>query len=191
MLAKTADQYLDDALGALAHRRVDRRAALDGLPVPVYLTDPDGLVTYWNRACADFAGREPQLGKDRWCVTWQIHTTTNELLPHDQCPMAVAIKEKRLVRGEVAIAMRPDGSRRAFRPHPTPLFDAHGELTGAINMLIDVSEEQASALADQAKRCRRLANSVCDKEVADMLRGMAKGYEANVSALCGSALTEA
>ena len=42
--------------------------ALDRLPVPIYATDPEGRVTYWNQACVDFAGREPQLGHDRWCV---------------------------------------------------------------------------------------------------------------------------
>ena len=41
--------------------------------------------------------------------------------------MAVAIKEKREVRGEMAIAMRPDGSRKAFIPYPTPLFDEDGD----------------------------------------------------------------
>ena len=183
MLAKIVDTYLDTAVEALELDHAARRAALDALPVPVYLTDLDGLVTYWNRACANFAGREPQLGKDRWCVTWQLHTTTDEPLPHDQCPMAVAIRERREVRGDVAIAMRPDGSRRAFRPYPTLLFDESGEVTGGINMLIDVSEEQAGALADQALRCRRLAGSVCDRETADILRRMAQGYEANAAAL--------
>ena len=61
----------DSALEALELNGTQRRSVLDALPAPVYLTDPDGLVTYWNRACAEFAGREPQLGKDRWCVTWQ------------------------------------------------------------------------------------------------------------------------
>lgn len=55
---------------------------LDRLPVPVYATDTDGLVTYWNQACIDFAGREPQLGRDRWCVTWQLYTMGGERLPH-------------------------------------------------------------------------------------------------------------
>ena len=54
------------------------------------------------------------------------------------------------MRGEVAIAMRPDGSRKAFTPYPTPLFGDDGELIGAVNMLIDVSHDQARALSEQA-----------------------------------------
>ena len=113
-LVPTAQEFLDLTLEALDEGGDRFRPLLDALPVPVYLTDADGLVTYWNEACVDFAGREPELGQDRWCVTWQIHTTDDELLPHDRCPMAVAVREQREVRGEVAIAMRPDGSRKAL-----------------------------------------------------------------------------
>ena len=179
----TAQDYLDSALQALETPNGGFRPMLDALPVPVYLTDADGLVTYWNRACVEFAGREPELGQDRWCVTWRIHTPSDEHLPHDRCPMAVAVRERRQIRGEVAIAMRPDGNRKAFTPYPTPLFGDDGELTGAVNMLIDVSEQQAEALAEQAARCHRLAVAVCDRHTAELLRGMARGYERNAVAL--------
>ena len=179
----TADIYLDSALEALEHHSAERRAVLDALPIPVYLTDPEGRVTYWNRACLEFTGREPQLGKDRWCITWEMHTPSDELIPPDCCPMATAIREKRPVRGEIFIAMRPDGSRRAFLPYPTPLFDEDGEVIGAINLLIDVSAEQVAPLADQASRCRRLAGSISDRYTAQILRGMAAGYDRNSKAL--------
>ena len=185
--ANTAETYLDAAMVALGRGSAERSAALDALPVPIYLTDSDGRVTCWNRACIEFAGRIPELGKDRWCVTWVLHTLDDEHLPHDRCPMAVAIKERRPVRGEMAIAMRPDGSRKAFAAYPTPLFGEDGELIGAINMLIDVSRDQAPALAEQAARCRRLANAVTDRYTADLLRGMARGYERNSASLSAEA----
>lgn len=158
-------------------------AVLDRLSVPVYAADADGCVTYWNQACVDFAGREPQLGRDRWCVTWQLYTMSGERLPHDQCPMATAIKEGRAIRDEIAIALRPDGSRVAFRPYPTPLFDQQGRLTGAINMLVDISEEQSGTLKEQAARCRRLARSTNDLRTSDILKSMASGYEETAAAL--------
>jgi PAS domain S-box-containing protein len=170
------EQVLATAVTALSSG-AEWRPVLDQLAVPIYTTDRDGQVTYWNRACVEFAGRQPELGEDRWCVTWQIYTTTGEYLPHEQCPMAVAIREQRAVRDTVAIAARPDGSRRAFRPYPTPLFDAHGELTGAVNMLIDVTEEQSFALAEQAVRCRRLADAMYNRETSDVLASMAVEFE--------------
>lgn len=177
--------YLDTALAALSDEG-DWKSILDKLPVPVYATDAAGGVTYWNQACVAFAGREPQLGEDRWCVTWQLYTTDGDFLPHDQCPMADTIKTRTAVRGKVAIAMRPDGSRRAFTPYPTPLFDADDQLKGAVNMLIDVSEQQAGALADQAARCKRLARSTTDQRAAEVLADMAQGYAATVAALRSS-----
>lgn len=170
-----AEEYLDTAMEALATGDVSK-ALLDRLPVPIYTTDATGAVTYWNRACVEFAGREPKLGEDKWCVTWQIYTTNGDRLPHDQCPMAQAIRDQRENRGAVAIAMRPDGSRRAFMPYPTPLFDKDGKLIGAVNMLIDVSAEQADVLADQARRCRRLANATYDRQTCGVLSTMADEY---------------
>ena len=180
-----AEQHLDTAMQALATGDV-RHSVLDELPVPIYTTDPDGAVTYWNRACVDFAGREPKLGEDRWCVTWQIYTTAGERLPHDQCPMARAIQEKREIRGAVAIAMRPDGSRRAFTPSPTPLYDNDGNLIGAVNMLVDVSAEQADVLAEQAQRCRRLANATYDRQTCTILSAMADDFAQTAKDLSNS-----
>lgn len=156
---------------------------LDELPVPIYTTDADGSVTYWNRACIEFAGREPRLGEDRWCVTWQLYTIEGAEMPHEDCPMAQAIRQKREIRGEVAIAQRPDGSRVAFTPYPTPLFDEQGSVTGAVNMLVDISEQQAESLTRQAQRCRRLSQATHDKCAAVLLEQMASGYDDTAFAL--------
>nr|MBA3525414.1 PAS domain-containing protein [Sphingomonas sp.] len=59
MLATAAQpqDYLDAAIHALGGDD-DWKAVLDQLPVPVYTTDAEGAVTYWNQACVVFAGRE-------------------------------------------------------------------------------------------------------------------------------------
>jgi PAS domain-containing protein len=160
-------------------------AVLDRIPLPVYTTDALGVVTYWNQACVDFAGREPQLGRDRWCVTWRLYSTTGEEIPHEQCPLAEAIKQEREIRNEVAIALRPDGRRVAFRPYPTPIFDEDGLLAGAINLLVDISGEQVGSLKEQAARCRRLARSTNDSRSNDILNDMAKEYERTAASLGG------
>jgi PAS domain S-box-containing protein len=113
---------------------------LDALPAAIYTTDNDGIVTYFNKAAREFAGREPIIGRDQWCVTWKLHTMDGHSLPHDRCPMAVAVKEMRPVRNVMAYAERPDGTRVPFMPFPTPLLDDAGNMTGAINMLVDMTE---------------------------------------------------
>lgn len=112
------------------------RALPDTGAVPTYITDEDGVLVYANDACEAFAGRTPVVGEDRWCVTWKLYTDAGEPLPHDQCPMAVAIKEGRPVRGACAIAQRPDGTRVTFKPFPTPIFGTQGQVVGAVNVLL-------------------------------------------------------
>jgi PAS domain S-box-containing protein len=117
------------------------RDLLEALPAAVYTTDATGRITFFNNAAVEMSGRTPEIG-DMWCVTWRLYNTDGTLLPHDQCPMAVALKENRAVRGAEAVAERPDGTRIPFIPYPTPLHDADGKLIGAINMLVDITERK-------------------------------------------------
>lgn len=117
------------------------RDLLEAMPAAVYTTDAEGRITFYNRAAVELSGRTPQLG-DLWCVSWKLFNTDGSFLPHDQCPMAMAIKENRAIRGVEAVAERPDGTRVPFTPYPTPLHDAQGNLIGAINMLVDITERK-------------------------------------------------
>jgi PAS domain-containing protein len=132
-----ADEILRMVIAFVSGGDRTKLAALDICPAALYVTDTDGFITYFNPACIDFAGRRPQLGRDRWCVTWKLYTDDGEVLPHDCCPMAVAIRTGHPVRGVTAVAERPDGTRVNFLPFPTPVTGRDGEVIGAVNMLID------------------------------------------------------
>ena len=58
---------------------------LDELAAPIYSTDPEGTLTYFNDACVTLAGRTPRVGTDKWCVTWKIYKTDGKYLP---CPLS-------------------------------------------------------------------------------------------------------
>lgn len=179
-----ADDILERALTAVFEGDIALRDALDELPAAIYVTDADGVVTYFNPACIDFSGRRPEVGRDRWCVTWRLYTNAGEFLPHHECPMALAINSQRPVRGVTAVAERPDGTRVTFRPHPTPIFDSEGRFAGAINLLEDLTDDvRAADLLAQAKRCRRLAQTVADERAAEALTRMAVEHEARAAAL--------
>ena len=115
---------------------------LSAIPAAIYTTDVSGHITYFNEAAVEFAGRRPVLGSDQWCVTGKLFLPDGTPLPHDQCPMAMALKEGRPIRGVEAVAERPDGTRVPFIPYPTPLRDADGNIVGAINMLVDISQRK-------------------------------------------------
>ena len=150
---------------------------LDELPAAIYVTDAEGTITYFNQPCVELAGRVPAIGSDKWCVTWKIFTPEGEFVPHDQCPMAVAIREKRPLRDIRAIAERPDGSRVHFVPYPTPLHAADGSFAGAVNLLLNVTQRDPGFLRRQATRCRRLAASLYDRALAETLDRMASKYD--------------
>jgi PAS domain S-box-containing protein len=129
------------------------RALMEALPAAVYTTDMEGRITFYNEAAVQLAGRRPALG-EKWCVTWRLYNPDGSFLPHEECPMAVALREQRPVRNVEAIAERPDGSRIWFMPYPTPLTDSSGRMTGAINMLVDIThrkdaERQQKLLIDE------------------------------------------
>ena len=180
----TPEEMLGLALAAAARGENALHAVLADLPAPIYTTDINGWVTYYNRACVDFAGRTPALGEDRWCVSWKLYAEDGSFLPHEDCPMAVAVREQRPVRGVLAAAERPDGTRVMFVPYPTPLLGEDGEVVGIVNLLIDVTDRrQAGALRGQAMRCRRLAQSLTDHQAVETLLAMAHEYDAKALSL--------
>jgi len=131
-------------------------ALIDALPAAIYTTDASGRITYYNQAAAELWGRRPELGTAEWCGSWKLYRPDGTPLPHDQCPMALALKQRRPIRGVEAIAERPDGTRVPFIPYPTPLFDSSGALTGAVNMLVDISaRKQSEAALDREMQRRR------------------------------------
>jgi len=134
------ERKLADARLLESERRLQELLA--AVPAAIYTTDAQGRITYFNEAAVELAGRRPTLGKDEWCVTWKLYNPDGTPLPHEECPMAIALKEGRPVRGAEAVAERPDGTRVPFIPFPTPLRDASGRVVGAINMLVDISERK-------------------------------------------------
>jgi PAS domain S-box-containing protein len=147
-----------------ARRQGERyREFLESLGVAVYTTDAEGKITFFNEAAATFWGRSPEIGEE-WCGSWRIYHPDGRPLPHAECPMAVALKENREVRGAQAVAERPDGTRVSFMPYPTPLRNDRGELIGAVNVLVDVTERtQAEEALRDAAEALRASNAVKDE----------------------------
>ena len=175
---EAADHIVDAAVTAVKEHPASFERILDRMNAAIYVTDNEGTITYYNDGCIELAGRTPAVGQDKWCVTWKLFTEDGEPLPHDRCPMAVAVEEGRPVRNVGAIAERPDGSRIAFMPYPTPIFDREGRRTGAVNLLVPVSARDKPAyFHDQAARCRRLAAETGDPGTVETLSLMAAKYD--------------
>jgi PAS domain-containing protein len=156
---------------------------LDQIPAAAYATDSDGVVIYVNSSCPEFTGRAPRVGEDRWCVTHKLYGIDGTFMPHEQCPMAEAILSRRPVRGVKAYAERPDGSRVAFYPVPTPIIGDEGQLVGAINIFVDVTEQQYAELRHKSAQARRLAALAGDDRTAAALVALANEVDAKAALL--------
>ena len=118
------------------------RVVLGALAVPIYTTDAEGRITFYNEAAARFWGREPVLNKEKWCGSFKLFHLDGSPMALQDCPMGQTLRTGKPVRGVEAVMERPDGSRVMFAPHPTPLFDDAGKLAGAVNMLLDITEQK-------------------------------------------------
>lgn len=119
---------------------------LAALPLAMFITGKDGEILYVNEAGAQFAGREPKLGRDKWCVSWKLTDIDGSKLPHEECPLALTVRSGRRIRGAVTVMHRPDGSRQAFMPFPAPLRDPEGNVIGGFNVLYPLRSNVESAM---------------------------------------------
>ncbi len=130
------------------------RNLLMALPAAVYTTDRTGIITLCNEHAVELWGRRPELGVDRWCGSWKLLRLDGSALPLDQCPMAVALREGSGIHGEELIIERPDGSRVNVLKHPEVLRGPTGEIIGAANMVIDIT--QMKQLEDQYRQSHKM-----------------------------------
>ena len=143
------------------------RDIVDLLPAAIYVTDASGRIIYYNDAAATLWGWRPELGTAEWCGSWKLFWPDGRAMAHGECPMAIAVKEGRPVFGMEAVAERPDGVRVPFLPFPTPLHDSLGNLVGAVNLLVDITDrkcaeqyaQQLASIVEFLQRCHRQQRS--------------------------------
>ena len=134
------------------------RDLIDMLPAAVYITDSQGCIDRYNRACVELWGREPEPG-DRWCGSLHMFSAEGEAIAHDATPMNALLRGLPAPESVAVVIERPDGTRRDVIAHPRALRDTEGRIVGAVNVLIDVTEHSV-AKSDLAAARRELAMQV-------------------------------
>lgn len=126
------------------------RQLINEAPLAIYICDAEGRIHLYNQAAVNLWGRTPAVGVDLWCGSLRIFRPDGTSLPLDECPMAITLKEGRAVRDVEIVIERPDGSRRNILPFPLPLHNPAGEVIGAVNMLVDITEHRQQLEAIRA-----------------------------------------
>jgi len=98
--------------------------------------------------------------------------------------MAEALLNGRELRGIIALAERPDGTRVPFMPFPKLLRNAAGEAIGAINMLVDMTErkraeDEQRALIDELNHRVKNTLATVQSIAAQTMRSTPEDFAAN------------
>jgi len=146
-----------EAEAELRQSELRYRTLFDLVPLAVYACDAKGIIQEYNRRAAELWGREPSRNGagPRFCGSYKIYYPDGRFMPHEDCPMARALRGETLESKDLEIIVeRPDGGRRSVIPAPEILKNDAGEIIGAINCLYDITEHQKNqqALADLVRQ---------------------------------------
>jgi PAS domain S-box len=137
------------------------KALVETLPVAVFTVDKEGYIDLFNQAAVTLWGRTPVQGVDKWNGAYDQFSLDGTRVPIDVGPMAIALKENRTMHSEVYI-QQPDGDLRHVISHPQPMHDSDGNVIGAVNVLVDITDTKniEKALRASEEKFRLLANSM-------------------------------
>ena len=130
------------------------RALVRDLSAGVYTCDAAGYITYFNEAAAALWERTPEIGREQWCGSLRIRRPDGTPVALDTCPMALALKGEPVSSGEELIFERPDGTCRNVMAYPEAIRDASGVVSGAVNILLDITEFKSAQQALQRSEAR-------------------------------------
>jgi two-component system, cell cycle sensor histidine kinase and response regulator CckA len=152
---------------------------LGALPMAAYLCDPEGLITYFNPHALELWGREPRLrhAADRFCGSFKLFAQDGSPIPHEKCWMALALQDEKEYNGHEIVIERPDGSRRCSLAYASPLRHPAGQVVGAVNLLVDITEKRRAEEVFRAseEERRRLQDQLWQAQKMEAVGRLAGG----------------
>ena len=111
---------------------------LNNLPTPVLSINKDFKINYINNAGSRLAGRTKDECIDQYCYDLfaNAHCQTKE------CRVAMAMRNKSIETAETVVD--PDNRNLPIRYTGAPILDEKGEVIGALEYIIDISEAQTA-----------------------------------------------
>ena len=147
------------------------------LPVAAYACDANGKIIFFNKAAALLWGTTPIIGVDSFCGFAEIFDEAGRSVPVEESAMAISLNEARIVSDWSGTVERVDGQKRYIVTHVVPYIDALGNVTGAVNMVTDITATKVAqislelqntqlAFQNQEKENRAAELVIANKELA-------------------------
>jgi PAS domain S-box-containing protein len=121
---------------------IDYKNLIENIAAPIYACDPHGIITLYNDAAEILWGYKPEVGKDIWHSHLKLFYPDGRPLNPADSPMGIALGEGKSVQGVEIVIETPDGKRLNIIPFPQPMFDKNGVLSGAINILVNITKQK-------------------------------------------------
>jgi PAS domain S-box-containing protein len=189
LLYQTAIIDLRDLKTAEAKLRTSEqryKTLFDLIPVAVYTCDADGIIQEYNRRAVELWGSDPgRNGEEpRFCGSLKLYYPDGRPMPHEECPMARALRGEKLTRKDLEIVIgRPDGKKRDVIPAPKIVTDERGKIIGAINCLFDITERKQTEKA--ALRLAAVVESSHDAIAVKTLNGIITDWNRGAERIFG------
>jgi PAS domain S-box-containing protein len=162
------------------------KTLFDLVPVAVYTCDADGIIQEYNKRAVELWGREPTRDGEepRFCGSCKIYYPDGRPMPHEECPMARALRGEKLTPKDLEIVIeRQDGEKRDVVPAPSVVTDERGNIVGAINCLFDITERKRAEAAGM--RLAAIVQSSHDAIVAKNLNGIVTDWNQSAQRIFG------
>jgi PAS domain S-box-containing protein len=150
--AKLAARIVTPGLGAML-RASD--GILDILPIATCICDARGVILQYNRHAVEIWGRTPQPGQTHDQFTEKSKFFDLDGAPAVRSMMTEVLKTGIAMRDIERIVERPDGTRVIASINIDALRDDTGEVVGAVNCFLDITERKRMHVA--LDRSRQLA----------------------------------
>lgn len=156
------------------------------MPVGVYTTDKNGVITFFNDSAAQLWGRTPRLNDSTdlsFSGSLKMYTPQGSVIPHHEFPMTKALGLKKSIHDEEITIEKPDGTRLSFTVNIELLFDANREVSGAINVFQDITEKKKAEIG--LRRLAAIVESSEDAIVSKTLNGIITSWNAAAEKMFG------
>ncbi len=120
--------------------QIKLQTVMDTLPIALYTVNRDGFINYYNSKVKELFGREPVLGKDRYCVAYKLFSKDGELYTQNNLPVVRALEEQKSILNERVIVEKPSSEKKYVLISVVPFFDKEKNITGTVNLFHDITE---------------------------------------------------